>query len=101
MGLVIDRVVVLGFPNESSYVSQAPQTDFSETGRGKHKEGSRFLRAMHILPSLPRVINFKFPLQPQQSKYYITQYEELGSGSYRLPMATKTACSILILFLTP
>ena len=26
--------------------------------------------------SLPRVINFKFPLQPHQ-KYYITQYEEL------------------------
>ena len=27
--------------------------------------------------SLPRVINFKFPLQPHQ-KYYSTQYEELG-----------------------
>ena len=27
--------------------------------------------------SLPRVINFKFPLQPHQ-KYDITQYEELG-----------------------
>ena len=26
--------------------------------------------------SLPRVINFKFPLQPHQ-KYYTTQYEEL------------------------
>ena len=30
--------------------------------------------------SLPRVINFKFPLQPRQ-KYYITQYEELGFSS--------------------
>ena len=27
--------------------------------------------------SLPRVINFKFPLHPHQ-KYYITQYEEPG-----------------------
>ena len=27
--------------------------------------------------SLPRVINFKFPLQPHQN-YYTTQYEELG-----------------------
>ena len=27
--------------------------------------------------SLPRVINFKFPLQPHQ-KYYITHYGELG-----------------------
>ena len=27
--------------------------------------------------SFPRVINFKFPLQPQQ-KYDITKYEELG-----------------------
>ena len=31
----------------------------------------------NLTPSLPRVINFKFPLQPHQ-KYYITQYEELG-----------------------
>ena len=30
--------------------------------------------------SFPRVINFKFPLQPHQ-KYYITQYEELGVSS--------------------
>ena len=30
--------------------------------------------------SLPRVINFKFPLQPHQ-EYYITQYEELGFRS--------------------
>ena len=27
--------------------------------------------------SLPRVISFKFPLQPHQ-KYYTTQYEEIG-----------------------
>ena len=32
---------------------------------------------MILTSSLPRVINFKFPLQPHQ-KYYITQYEELG-----------------------
>ena len=30
-----------------------------------------------VSPSLPRVINFKFPLHPHQ-KYHITQYEELG-----------------------
>ena len=30
--------------------------------------------------SLPRVNNFKFPLQPHQ-KYHITQYEELGFSS--------------------
>ena len=35
--------------------------------------------------SLPRVISFKFPLQPQQ-KYYITQYGELGF-SYRTQMS--------------
>ena len=30
--------------------------------------------------SLARVINFRFPLQPQQ-KYYVIQYEELGFRS--------------------
>ena len=30
-----------------------------------------------VILSLPRVVNFKFALQPHQ-KYYITQYEELG-----------------------
>ena len=30
-----------------------------------------------VIPTLPRVINLKFPLQPHQ-KYYITQYGELG-----------------------
>ena len=33
-------------------------------------------RVFGITVSLPRVINFKLPLQPHQ-KYYITQYEEL------------------------
>ena len=31
-------------------------------------------------PSLPRVVNFEFVLQPHQ-KYYITQNEELGFSS--------------------
>ena len=35
-----------------------------------------FVRAS-ITPSLPRVINFKFLVQPHQ-KYHITQFEELG-----------------------
>ena len=30
-----------------------------------------------LTPSLPRVINLKFPLQPHE-KYYVTQYGELG-----------------------
>ena len=29
-----------------------------------------------VVPALPRVINFQFPLQLHQ-RYYITQYEEL------------------------
>ena len=37
-------------------------------------------RELGLTPSLPRVINFKFPLQPHQ-KYYITQCELLGSHS--------------------
>ena len=36
-----------------------------------------------VTPSLPRVINFKFPLQPHQ-KYNITQYEELGLSKFPL-----------------
>ena len=34
----------------------------------------------HFIHSLPRVTNFKFPLQPNW-KYYITQYEELRLSS--------------------
>ena len=40
--------------------------------------------------SLPRVINFKFLLQPHQ-KYYITQYEELGFSSFTLMTNDYTA----------
>ena len=66
--MVIDRVVVFTFPNESSNISQAPQKDFGETGRGKNiDKGSRFSQAIHILPSLPRVINFKFLPQPHRN----------------------------------
>ena len=38
----------------------------------------------HAPGLLPRVINFKFLLQPHQ-KYYITQYEELGFSHPRRP----------------
>ena len=37
----------------------------------------------HLTHSLPRVINFKFPLQPHQ-KYYIAQYEELELSNSKM-----------------
>ena len=38
-----------------------------------------YILDLHLTLSLPRVIHFKFPLEPHQY-YYITQYEELGSS---------------------
>ena len=43
----------------------------------KCEQGVSLLWKIFLTLSLPRVINFKFPLQPHQ-KYNITQYGELG-----------------------
>ena len=47
----------------------------------KKVEGSFQFEDIEVIPTItlspPRMINYRFPLQPQQ-KYYITQYEELG-----------------------
>ena len=63
------------------YISRAPQIDFCDTGREKYLKNWRvvvFTCNAHIsVPSLPRVLSFKFPLQPHQNNC-ISQYEELG-----------------------
>ena len=46
--------------------------------------------------SLPRVIKFKFPLQPHQ-KYYIIQYEELG---FPLHASMKDDCATSLRYCT-
>ena len=53
--------------------------------------------------SLPRVVNFKFPLQPQK-KYYIIQYEERAFHSFNTQMVDdyitilSTSCTHLSAF---
>ena len=55
-------------------------TSCTDAWRCEYCGGFMLREANVVHPLPPRVINFKFPLQPRQKyqKYSITQYEELG-----------------------
>ena len=82
----------MSFPERASSRTVPKQSTLNGFGKGRtlvRQVRFKPLRLTLSLPSskrpfsqpltlsLPRMINFKFPLQPYE-KYYITQYEELG-----------------------